>query len=79
MESRKIIPITWKTLNSIIKDTDNQTLKEHMILPSLAFSAEISERYQNILKKKGKLGTDQQLSAGQHILLVRAWSLRGIA
>lgn len=74
MESQKNIPITWQKLNSIIKETDNQTLKEHMILPSLIFSAEISKRCQNILIKNGKIGADQQLSTRQKMRLVHGWS-----
>lgn len=74
MELRKNIPITWQKLNSIIKDTDNQTLKEHMILPSLIFSSELSKGLQNILIRNGEIEEGQQLSTKQQMQLVHNWS-----
>lgn len=66
--------ITWQNLNSIIKDSDTQTLKEHIILPSLIFSDELSKKRKKLLIKKGKIRADQQLSTSQQMQLVRGWS-----
>ena len=74
MESQERNPITWQRLNSIIKDTDNQTLKEHVILPSLIFSSELNERFQKLLIKNGKIKENQQLSTTQQMQLVHNWS-----
>ena len=74
MESQERNPITWQRLNSIIKDTDNQTLKEHVILPSLIFSSELNERLQKLLIKNGKIKENQQLSTKQQMQLVHNWS-----
>lgn len=74
MESQKNISITWKKLNSIIKDTNNQTLKEHIILPSLIFSSELNERLRKLWIRNGKIEEKQQLSTKQQMQLVHNWS-----
>jgi len=74
MESPKYTSITWQKLNSIIGATDNQKLKEHMILPSLILSEEISQGVKKKLIKAGKIKENQSLNTNQKIQLVHTWS-----
>lgn len=69
--------ITWESLNSIIGD-ENKKLVDHIILPSLVFSQELTEKFKNpfrrVLIEKKKLEKKQALSPSQEIQLVHLWS-----
>lgn len=71
MENQKNIPITWHELNSIIRYADDQVLKEHIILPSLIFSAEISRELHKNSENRLKKRENQPPSTTK---LVHIWS-----
>lgn len=69
--------ITWESLNSIIEDNDRE-LVDHIILPSLVFSQELTEKFRNPFRRaliaKQKIKEKQALSPNQEIQLVHLWS-----